>query len=368
MPRSANGDMLDRRALSRATLERQMLLRRWDGPVLDAVRRLGGLNAQDPSPPYLSLWTRLSTFDPAALTDRLYDRTVVRASLLRGTQHMVTADDYLTWRAPLQPVLDRCQRGFFGKATAGLDLDELATAARRILTERPFTRAQLGRELAESWPDRPPNALAWSAQFRLPLVHPPPNGTWGKAGQTTFVLAEKWLDRPVDDTAGPRDLVLRHLAAFGPATVKDIQAWCGLTRLGEVIERLDPPLRPYRDGNGQQLYDLPEAPRPDPDTPAPVRFLPAVDNLLLAHSDRSRVISDEHRKRVCVGAVVEPTVLVDGEVVAIWKITREGVLAIEPLARLPRAARADVVAEGTRLLEFAAADADNREVRIAAAG
>jgi DNA glycosylase AlkZ-like len=166
-------------------------------------------------------------------------------------------------------------------------------------------------------------------------------------------------------------MIKRHLAAFGPASVMDIQAWSGLTRLREPVERLGAELRPFRDEHGRRLYDLPDAPRPDPDTPAPTRFLPAVDNLLLAHADRTRVIADERRKRVCVGAVVEPTVLVDGDVVAVWRIVRArgtAILEVEPLGRLSGAARAAVEREGMRLLEFAAADAGDRDVRFAAAG
>jgi len=363
-------DVLGRRALGRATLERQLLLRRWDLPVTEAVERLAGLNAQDPEPPYLGLWARLAGFEHDALTKALDDRGVVRSTLLRGTQHLVTAADYLAWRPLLQPMLERRQRGFFGRSTAGVDPAALAAAARRLLAERPLTRPELGRLLAERWPDHEPGALAWSAQFLVPLIHPPPSGTWGSRGPTPCVLAESWLGRPLRGRASsPDGMVKRHLAAFGPASVMDIQAWSGLTRLREPVERLGAELRPFRDEHGRQLYDLPDAPRPDPDTPAPPRFLPAVDNLLLAHADRTRVITDARRQRVCVGAVVEPTVLVDGAVVAIWRIARArgtATLEVEPLGGLSGTTRAAVAGEGMRLLEFA--DADARDVRFVAAG
>jgi Winged helix DNA-binding domain len=365
------GDVLGRRALNRATLARQLLLRRWDLPVTEAVERLAGLNAQDPEPPYLGLWARLAGFRRDALTRALHDREVVRSTLLRGTQHLVTAADYLAWRPLLQPMLEQRRRGAFGRATAGVDPATLAAATRELLAARPLTRPELGRLLAERWPGQDPGALAWSAQYLVPLVHPPPSGTWGNRGAIPCVLAESWLGRPPDRHASPAGMIRRHLAAFGPASVMDIQAWSGLTRLREPVERLAAELRPFRDEHGRRLYDLPDAPRPDPDTPAPVRLLPAVDNLLLAHADRTRVITDERRRRVCVGAVVEPTVLVDGDVVAIWRIVRAGggaVLAVEPLGGLPGAARAAVAEEGMRLLEFAAADAADRDVRFAAAG
>jgi hypothetical protein len=363
--------VLGRRALGRATLERQLLLRRWRLAVTDAVQRLAGLNAQDPEPPYVGLWARLDGFEHDALTRELDDRRVVRSTLLRGTQHMVTAADYLAWRPLLKPVLERMQRGAFGRATAGVDPAALAAAARGLLADRSLTRPELGRLLAERWPDHEPGALAWSAQFLLPLVHPPPSGTWGTRGPTPFVLAESWLGSPLPTPAAPAGMIKRYLAAFGPASVTDIQAWSGLTRLREPVERLGAELRRFRDEHGRVVYDLPDAPRPDSDSAAPPRFLPAVDNLLLAHADRTRVITDEHRKRVCVGAVVEPTVLVDGEVVAIWKLVRApgaATLEIELLTRLSGTDRAAVAQEGGRLLAFAAADAGDHDIRLVASG
>jgi hypothetical protein len=359
------GDLLGRRELNRATLARQLLLGRHDLPAAEAVGRLGGLNAQDPEPPYLALWARLTGFERDALTRALEDRSVVRGSLLRATQHLATAADYLAWRPLLQPVLERGRRSL--RAAAGIDLAELSAVARRLLAERPLTRPALGRLLAERWPGRDPGALAWSAQFLLPLVHPPPSGTWGARGPTPFVLAESWLGRPLATPSGPRDLILAHLAAFGPASANDVQAWSGLTRLRDPVERLGAELRRFRDEAGRVLYDLPDAPRPDPDTPALPRFLPAFDNLLLAHADRTRVMTDEHRRRVSYASVVEPTVLVDGQVAAVWRMTREpgrATLAVEPLTPLSSADRAGVALEGERLLAFAADDAPDRDLRF----
>jgi Winged helix DNA-binding domain len=365
------GDLLGRRALNRATLERQLLLRRWDLEVTEAVERLAGLNAQDPEPPYLGLWARLAGFRHDALTKLLEDRGLVRSTLLRGTQHLVAAADYLAWRPLLQPMLERRQRGGLGRPRVGVDPADLVAATRELLAERPLTRPELGRLLAESWPGEDPVSLGWSAQYLVPLIHPPPSGTWRTRGAILCALAESWLGRPLDPDPSAAGMIRRHLAAFGPASVMDIQAWSGLTRLREPVDRLGAELRPFRDQHGRRLYDLPDAPRPDPDTPAPARFLPAVDNLLLAHADRTRVITDERRRRVCVGAVVEPTVLVDGEVVAIWRIVWAGgtaVLEVEPLGGLSGADRAGVAEEGMRLLEFAAADAGDHDVRFAAAG
>jgi Winged helix DNA-binding domain len=361
---SAAGDRLDRRALNRATLARQLLLDRVELPVAETVGRLAGLNAQDVEPPYLTLWARLAGFERDALTRALEDRAVVRGTLLRGTQHLVTADDYLAWRPLLQPVMDRLGRGALGRA--GVDREALAAAARRHLDGRRLTRRELARLLAQDWPGHPPGELAWSVQYLLPLVHPPPSGVWGRGGPVPLVLAETWLGRP--PAAGSAEgLVLRHLAAFGPASVADIQAWSGLTGLREPTERLGGGLRRFRDERGRQLFDLPDAPRPDPGVPSPVRFLPPFDNLLLAHADRGRVMTDEVRRRVCVGAVVEPTVLVDGRVAAVWRLRRDGeraLVEVEPLGRLAGPERDAVASEGLRLLRFAATDAADHDVRV----
>jgi Winged helix DNA-binding domain len=215
-----------------------MLLRRWDLPVTEAVERLAGLNAQDPEPPYFGLWARLAGFELDDLTRRLEDRTVVRSTLLRGTQHLVTAADYLAWRPLLQPMLERRQRAGFGRATEGVEPAALVAAARELLAQGPLTRPELGRRLAARWPGRDPGALASSVQYLLPLIHPPPSGTWRHRGAIPCVLAETWLGRPLPAAASPAGMIRRHLAAFGPASVMDVQAWSGLTR--------QPPPRPRR--------------------------------------------------------------------------------------------------------------------------
>lgn len=356
-------ETLTRRALNRATLERQLLLRRADLPALIVIERLCGLQAQDPDPPYIGLWSRIDAFGIDDLTRSLYRREVVRATLFRGTQHLVTAEDYLWLRPLLQPMLDRWQKGGFGGFTAGLDLGELAAAARAVLGEDTLTRPELGRALAERWPGRDPVALARSVQGLLPVVHPPPDGTWGRRGTTPFTLAEHWLGRPLAAEPSARELVVRYLAAFGPATVRDVQAWSGMTRLGEVIESLRPRLRVFGNEDGRELFDLPEAPRPDPDVPAPVRFLAALDNVVLAHADRTRVVSDDRRGHV----VVEAAVTVDGFVHGLWSVKRDRgtatlvVRLFEPLSGRDEAA---VTEEGARLLRFAAPDADGHDIRF----
>lgn len=314
-------ERLTARALNRATLQRQLLTTRTRLSPLAVIEHLAGLQAQDPDPPYIGLWSRIDGFRIEDLTTLLEQRAVVRATLFRGTQHLVTADDYLWVRPLLQPMLDRWRKGGFGRQTAGVDLGELAEAARGALTGgRTMNRPELGRLLAERWPECDPVALARSVQGLLPVVHPPPDGTWGRRGVTPFALAEEWLGRSLTGGASMERLVLRYLAAFGPATVKDVQAWSGITRLRAVVEELRPRLEVFAGENGEELFDLPDAPLPGPDTEVPVRFLAALDNVVLAHADRSRFMSDDRRPYV----IVEPAVLVDGVPRTVGDQTAEG--------------------------------------------
>jgi hypothetical protein len=355
-------ELLTRRSLNRATLERQLLLRRTDLSAPAVIERVAGLQAQDPDPPYIGLWSRITDFRIDDLTKLLHERMVVRATLFRGTQHLVTAEDYLWLRPLLQPMLDRWQKGGFGSFTTGLDLTELADAARTVLGDSTVTRPELGRALVERWPGRDPVALARSVQGLLPVVHPPPDGTWGRRGTTPFLLADQWLGRPLAAEPSPRDLVLRYLAGFGPATVKDVQAWSGMTRLREVVEALRPELRVFQGEAGEELFDLPEAPRPDPDTTAPVRFLAALDNVVLGHADRTRMMTDSQRRHI----IVEAAVIVDGFVSALWGIKRDkgtAVLTVKLFSPLSANEEEAVTDEGARLLRFAAEDADHYDIR-----
>lgn len=358
---------LSRRALNRAALRRQLLLTRSELPAEAVLRHLIGLQAQWANPPYLSLWTRLARFERDDLSQLLHDRRVVRSSMLRGTQHLVLAEDF-DWLRPLvQPALNRGRQAAWGRLTAGLDLAELAVATRELLRGRTLTRPQLRKQLAERWPEIDPEALAWSAQCVVPVVHTPPNGTWGKGGAVPYTLAEEWLGRPLAADPSPHELVRRYLAAFGPATVKDVESWSGVLRLAAVLDELRGELVTFRDESGAELFDLPDAPRPDADTPVPVRFLPDFDNLIVAYADRTRLLTDERRKQVCIGAMIKATVLVDGEVAATWKYGRDGdtaILTVEPFEPLSARHIDELTAEGDRLLRFALPDADAYDVRL----
>jgi hypothetical protein len=334
-------------------LDRQLLLRRSPMSTVDAVARLVGLQAQASNAPYLGLWSRLARFALGDLTRLLENRSVVRSSMLRGTQHLVAAADYLWLRPVLAPTLGRVRQAGFGRVMAGVDLAELAAAGEELLAGRTLNRTQLRELLVARWPSAGPDALAWSVQLLVPVVHPPPNGTWRRGGATPFTLATEWLGRPLA-APDPRLLVRRYLAGFGPATVRDVQSWSGVTGLAEVVSAMPDLVRLPGDH-----YDLPDRDDPDPDTPAPVRLLPEFDNLIVAYADRTRLMPDEYRKRICLGALIAPTVLVDGFVRGSWKLRfarDRATLSVELFERLPTTDRDAVAAEATRLLEFAAPD------------
>jgi Winged helix DNA-binding domain len=395
-------EVLSRRALNRALLDRQMLLRRVPSPrpgapggagdwVVGVVERLVGMQAQAPFPPYYGLWSRLDGFQPDHLADLIVSRQAVRIALMRGTIHLVSAADCLTLRPLLRPVLERALATTFGRRLAGVDTVELARAGRELVEAEPRTFAELGVLLAERWPDHPPDALAQGVRGLVPLVQVPPRAVWGQAGQARHTTAEAWLGRPMaaagpdptatqdptdpaldhaalDHAAGVEGMVLRYLAAFGPASVKDVQVWSGLTRLREVADRLRPALRTFRDENGIELFDLDDAPRPDPGSPAPIRLVAEYDNLILSHADRSRVMDDEARARIFTPNGQFPgTVLIDGFVRGMWRITRSAGAAtcvVETFGKVSGPDRDHISAEARRLLEFAAPQAARQDIQI----
>jgi hypothetical protein len=347
--------VLSNRALNRALLARQLLLRRSPMAPLEAIEHLAGLQSQAPLPPYYALWARLEGFQPEALSALIQERRAVRIVLMRGTIHLVSAEDCLAFRPVLQPVLERMFRGGFGKRLVGLDVDVVAEAGRALVEEAPRSFAELTSLLQPRWPEHDPSALAQAVRTGLALVQVPPRGLWRAGGPASHTTAERWLDRPLGAETAPDALVLRYLGAFGPATVKDVQAWSGLTHLGAVMERLD--LRTFRDETGATLYDLPDAPLPSEDTPAPVRFLGEFDSTLLAYADRSRIMTREQQTRVfTVNGIIRATILVDGFVGGMWRIEQKAgtaTLLIEPFSPLGGENRNALEEEGARLLSFA---------------
>ncbi|MFF4895359.1 winged helix DNA-binding domain-containing protein [Streptomyces sp. NPDC001068] len=347
MAKTSPGPLLGSRALNRATLDRQFLLRRSLRSAEDAVTHLVGLQAQNVKPPYQALAARLDGFRPDDLSRLMADRRVVRIVTLRSTIHTHTADDARTLRPLVQPARDR-ELTAFRKGLAGVDLGRLAALARDLVEAEPRTMAELRQALLAQWPEADPQSLAVAARCTLPLVQVPPRGLWGRSGRVALTTAEHWLGRPAAPAPAPDGTVLRYLAAFGPASVKDMQTWAGLTRLREVFERLRPRLLTFRDARGVELFDLPDAPRPDPETPAPPRFLPEYDNLLLSHADRTRVVPPEHRGRLWQGNQPHRALLVDGFLAGAWKPV-DDTLVVETFGPLSRAERTAVLAEGERM-------------------
>jgi hypothetical protein len=329
-----------------------------------------GMQAQAPNPPYVGLWTRLEDFHPNELACLVLERRAVRIALMRNTVHLVTARDCLALRPLMRPVFDRGLHASRSRRAGieGVDIEALVAAGRTLLEERPRTAKELGMLLQERWPDRDAASLARAIRHLLPLVQVPPRGIWGKSGQASHTTAEAWLGRPLDADPSLEEMVVRYLGAFGPATVKDVQTWSGLTRLREVTDSLRPRLRTFRDEHGKELFDLPDAPRPDADTPAPPRFLPEFDNLILSHADRSRMIADDYRKAIASkNGMVPATVLVDGFVRGTWKTERtrgKATLTIEQFEPLAKKDRDALVEEGERLIRFTGNDAEAFEVRF----
>jgi hypothetical protein len=283
--------VLSDRALNRALLARQGLLARRRRPALATVEDLVGLQAQEPPNPYVALWSRLEGFDPVEVSALLAERRAVRAQLMRSTIHLVSADDYALLQPLTKRVLAQVFKNGFLRRLGGAPVDDVIAAGVALLAERPCTRADLGAALCARWPGADPPALAQAVTFHVPLVQVPPRGLWGATGQATWALAEKWLGAPVDPAPDAATMVRRYLATFGPASVADIRTWSGVTGLREVVDRLRPTLRTFRDERGRELLDVDDGPLPDPATPAPPRFLPEYDNVALSHADRSRLFA-----------------------------------------------------------------------------
>jgi len=357
--------ILNARALNRALLERQLLLRRAKMTAAQAIERLVGMQSQVPTDPYIGLWSRLEGFEAGELARLLEMRHAVRATaMLRTTIHLLTARDSLRIRPLLQPAVERAFRHSpFSKALDGLDAREVAAAGRALLVERPRTIGEVGRELQVRWPDRDADALAYAVRYLVPLVQLPPRGIWGRGGRPILAPAETWLDAPLAADSSLDDLVLRYLAVFGPATASDVQTWSWLTGMREVLERLRPRLRTFRDERGRELFDVEDGPLPDPDTPAPVRFLPVFDNTFLSHDDRSRIVDRNWLDQVLMHGFI----LVDGFIRGVWKLDRKHertTLVVAAWGAFSPEERVEVEAEGALLLDFIAADAEARDIRV----
>ena len=338
--------VLTLRELNRALLARQLLLERRKLPVAKAIERLCAVQAQYSPSPYIGLWSRLQGFGKEQLIRALEQRRVVKASLFRVTLHLVSADDFPKFVAVW---LAGARSAFPGMRPA--EIDRLARRIHTAANKRALTHEELGGLVPEL------GELRWRVRALAPLVHEPPSGTWRFHGRPRLTTIERWLSRSMTDAdEGARHYVRSYLGAFGPASREDIIRFAGV-RVREVQPALDAlePLRRFRDEAGRLLLDVPRAPLPAADVPAPVRFLPKWDSSQLAYAPaaRTRVLPEKFRPAVFKNnGDLLPTVLVDGFVSAVWNVDKSGRLEVTPLRRLSRAERAQVDAEGERLMAF----------------
>lgn len=352
---------ITQRELNRTLLDRQLLLSTSKVKTMQALERLVALQAQVASPPYFGLWSRVEGFNPSELMKLRDQGKAVRAALLRSTLHWVTASDY-TWIRPiLQPALERAWQGFFGVRKSSIEVQPLCQAAREILNAGPISMSSLSDEMLKHFPAWNKHAMEYGVRTHLPLVQVSPAGTWKGGTAARYALFE------VAPKADATRLVRSYLAAFGPATPKDIAAWAGFSAIGKTMEAMRDELSTYKDEDGRILYDLPKAKIIAGDTPAPLRFVAEYDNLILAHADRSRIVPEALRKQVFLTAGrVRATVLVDGFVAGAWKLEKDKKqtrLVVEIFCRQPKAVRDAIQAEGERLLQFAEAEQGHLDVR-----
>ena len=366
-------DVLSGRTLNRTLLARQMLLERRPVAVDDVVTSLVGMQAQEPRDPYVGLWSRVERFRPEDLEQLLLDRKVVRIVMMRGTVHLVSAAECCAMRTLFQPVLDYelTIHSQHKAALATFDMEPLLGPVKDLLAEGPRTQAEVRAFIAGRFPDAPAAAAAYAVRNRLPLVQVPPRGLWRSSGQVRSTTADTWLGRPVDPAPSIEAAVLRYLAAYGPSTPADFTAWSGLKGAREILERVRPQLRVFRDERGRELFDVEDGRFADPDTPAPVRFLPEYDNVVLSHRDRSRVVPSGLRP-LSLDRVGLAGLLVDGYFAGLWysaidKATGTVTVGVELARPLTKKAIASVEAEARRIARFRHPEAESTDVQLTTA-
>lgn len=363
---------LSLRALNRATLSRQMLLRREKVSPVAALERLVALQAQLARPPFIGLWSRIEGFRREDLVRAVGKRQVVRGTMMRATLHLLSRRDYLAFRPVLQSALSKGAVSVLGRRAGGIAFDEVVAAARACFEEGPRTFAALRDRMKKLYPRLDERAIGHVVRLQLPLIQTPGDGApWAYPGVADFAVAESWLGARLKEGDRPHELALRYFAAFGPASPQDLQSWTGIAAATSVVEELRPRLRTFRDERGKELFDVKEGPLPAEDEDAPARFLPEFDNVLLGYSERARIISDEHRRLIFTKNLLVPaTFLVDGFVAGKWVVERKrnaARLLVRPFGTLAKRSREALAEEGERLLQFVEADAATRSVVFAKA-
>ena len=360
---------ISQRELNRATLARQLLLERAPLSPTQAVEQLIGMQAQEARPPFIGLWSRLQDGRREEMIRAIHDRSLIRATLMRGTIHLFSAADYRAFRPAIQPVLDKGM-SVLGARAEGLDVETVVPAAYKLLSEGPLPFNDIRDRLQAQFPEMNDRALGFAVRMLIPLVVMPAEHRWGYLANSPFGLAEEWIGPCESPDQALQELMRRYLAAFGPATVSDAQTWLGITGLKPTFEALRPDLVVIAGERGKEYFDLPDAPRPPGDVPAPVRFLPDFDNLLLSHADRTRVIADDHRGIVYQKGNLRllPSFMVDGVVAGMWRSERkrkDATLTITPFAPLIPDTKRELAAEGEPLIRFIEEDATTYSVVFA---
>jgi hypothetical protein len=353
---------LTTRQLNRALLARQLLLKRERVSVRAAIHAAGGLQSQEPKDPFVALWSRIRSFKSQQLLAAAKSRAIVRGTFLRATIHTSTADDFAAFRLLLQPVIHRelqIRREFGG---GGFEMKKLERAARELLARGPLSVQHLGEALAPKFPRAQRAGLARWIRTGIPLIMVPTGDRWGYSRPPRFAPADQWLDRPLDAGRSAEDLVLRCLSAIGPAGSADIRTWSGFKGIKPILESLRPRLLVFKDESGRELFDLAGAPRPDAETPAPVRFLPEYDNTFLSHADRGRIMHAAHGHHFTQAGNGRRlrTVLVDGYVRAGWTADRRGsraAIEVRAFEKFSKAVVAELSEEAEALLRFTEPDA-----------
>ena len=361
-------DTLTNRQLNRATLARQMLLERTDRGIVDTVRFLGGLQSQQTNDPYIALWSRLSGFNHAALTALIVGRDLVRATSMRGTLHLHTPDDMMGFRMLVQPQLDAMWKSNFLKNFGDNDRAKVHRAGVKLLDKSPMTSGDLGKALQAKFPSGTPLSKSILMQVSETLIQIPPTRIWGNGAAPLLTRIENWLPPPYEGALSRKDLVRRYLAAFGPASINDMQIWCRLTKLNVEFEALKDELVTFVSADdGRTLYDLPDAPRPDADTPAAIRFLPLYENVYLGYDNRMRMLVEGHDRRTNLFANFKPAVLIDGVIGGGWAVSQQkhtATLKITPYRKVSKKITTELQKEGDAFLRFMAEAAETFEVNV----
>jgi hypothetical protein len=340
------------RQLNRALLARQLLLERATAGPTGAMEQMGGIQAQYAPAGYIGLWSRLDEFERPMLTRALEDRSAIQATVMRATIHTVSAADY--W--PMEIGVRRIRREWFQSVSRRqverFDPDAVADAVRDELAGGPLTMKELTARLTAR--GFPAEAARWSGMW-TDLVRVPPSGTWERPRADLYGLAETWLGPPpeVSEEEGMELLIRRRLGGFGPASLKDVASWMGMNvgQMRHVAQRMT--LRAFRDEDGTPLVDLADAPLPDPDTPAPPRFLAVWDAALLVHARRTQILPEELRPQIFNTRTPQShnTFLIDGLVAGTWRY-EEGEVRLSPLRPLTAQERAALDDEAHRLAAF----------------